>query len=207
MSQPQAILDYASPARAGRFRVGSHSVIDIFDRGEKVQILERLENRWVAALLIAIDLFIVSTLFFSVSWNRVRRDWYHGHQLDGSLVIACGFSVVFLVVAFIAILHNWASTRIDADAQELKIVFANPVRRRVFALNRITIHSLEVETAGGRNELRIFSSHHEIRLFTGHSLAELARIATLLVRALGLGEKLAESVPYATVAPVTSRGQ
>lgn len=198
MSQPQAILDYASPGRAGKLRIGSTSVIRIFDRGEVVQIVETLEERGKATALILVDLGMIAVMFAG-NQRGIARSFARG-TLDEILAFTLVLAVAMLAILFFALLHNFASTRLAATGESLTLTFSNPIRKRVYAIPRISVHTIEVRTSEAVNELRIFVSMHDLHLFTGHSLFELARIAALLIRALNLGEQMDQAVPYANFA-------
>lgn len=193
----QQILDYASPGRGGRFRVGARSIIRIVEGPNRsLKILETLENRGLAAILIGVDLVLIMLMFSGLGpqWRRFQAR----HSIDGLVFFTVVVAIAMLTAIVYVIKHNWASTTIAASADEgLTLTFRDPFSKKGYHLPLLSILQITVTQSDvkGQNELLLLGEKMEMRLFTAHPWAELERIRVMLATSLA-----EEEIPVAALA-------
>lgn len=194
MSDPQPILDYASPRTRGRVRLPAKSVLTLsHGLGGSVTVVEQLKGEAPAAVFATAFALFVAWTAGSVAVEQTAWVLRHRHTTGDFIVLAILAATVVaeVLLAALIIRNTWRRTTLRADAEGLTLEFSAPFMRRwrrqwprddveEIALS-VTQLSADAVTLG---ELQIRATGTVAHLFTDHRVTELEPIERQLDRAL-----------------------
>jgi hypothetical protein len=193
-SEPQLILDYASPRKRGKVRLPARSVLEVTQdaRDASVRIVETLSGREFAIIAIVFGVFVAAVAGF----GAVRETlWvlHHRHYPIDFLppMIMAVAALAELVLGVFVIRNTWRQTTLTADRERVTLTFTGPMQspwRREWTceeIGEVALISTQAETDAIRlAEIRLRPRGLLINLFTDHRESELADIADRLNRAI-----------------------
>jgi len=189
MSEPQLILDYASPRKRGKVRLPANSELKVATEMDgAVKVVETLAGRDIAVMAVIFGLIVAAV----ASYGAVRETLYllrRRHDvIDFSLpAIMVAFALIELVLIVLIIRNTWRRTILLADARQVTLAFSGPLARvwsRAWTSDEVGESQLiptQAEPDAVRlAELRLQPPGMVINLFTDHREMELAEIAARL---------------------------
>ncbi|MGB7156889.1 MAG: hypothetical protein WBD40_02415 [Tepidisphaeraceae bacterium] len=205
MSEPQLILDYASPRKRGGVRLPATSKLAVTQdpRGE-VRVVETLRGKDQA--LFGIVFGIAVTLIVTVVTSReVLHATRHDPKLIDFLLpaILAVLVATMLMLIVLIIRQTWRRTTLTADAERITLEFVAPLMRtwrREWPnadVGEVVVFTTQAEADAVRlAELQLRPPGVIIHLFTDHRELQLRELAEQMRRAMA-GE------PPVTPQPVT----
>lgn len=191
MTRPATVLDYASPQTHGRSRLPARSVLT-YQRtpADGIVVLETLSGKFAA--ISAIVFAAVSLgMFLAASVGVLNRS-------DTPWPLACApFAfVAFGFCVMLAVINStWRQTILRGTRTGIQLSFLSPLRRarlmqwppeRVHSVMPVYTSEARKSNEDARGELNLIIAHGPVvRLFTGHSHAEMAWIADCFRTVLG----------------------
>jgi hypothetical protein len=194
MSDPQLILDYASPRKRRRVRLPARSVLTLnHGVGGSVTVVEQLKGEAPGAVFATAFALFVAWTAGSVTVGQTKWVLRHRHTTGDFVVLAILAAAVVaeLLLAALIIRNTWRRTTLSADADGLTLEFAAPfMRRRRHHWPREDVQDVALSVtqmqadAEGLGEIQIRATGTVVHLFTDHRVVELEPIERELDRAL-----------------------
>lgn len=191
MPQAATVLDYASPRTHGRGRLPARSVLTYQrtpDGG--IIVLETLTGKFAA--ISAIVFAAVSLgMFLAASIGVLNRS-----DTPWPLALAPFAFVSFGLCVMLAVINStWRRTILRGTRAGIELSFLSPLRReklmqwppeRVHSVMPVHTSEARASNEDARGELNLVIAHGPVvRLFTGHSHAEMAWIADCIRMVMG----------------------
>jgi hypothetical protein len=208
MSQPQLVLDYASPRKVGRVRLPAQSELIISQTPEgEVRVLERLRGRHSAIAAVLFGAFFLISAGMStvnqVQWVMRHRHWPSDWVVPGFLAILTIAEALLLAGV---IQQTWRRTTLVASTLRVTLEFIGPLTRAqrhewtvADVVEFIPVTTRQNPDGSVLGELQLRPPGMLISLFTDHPLMEIQVLARLLNGAI-MGE-----APPTTVVPLAPR--
>jgi hypothetical protein len=194
MSEPQLILDYASPRKRGKVRLPAQSVLEVTQdaRDGSVRIVETLAGRVVAIMAIVFGVFVAAVAGFGAVRETLWVLHHRHYPIDflPPMIMALA-AIAELVLGVFVIRNTWRHTTLTADRDRVTLAFTGPMQspwRREWTceeIGEVALVPTQAETDAIRlAELRLRPRGLLINLFTDHRESELKDIAERLNRAI-----------------------
>jgi hypothetical protein len=191
LSEPQRILDYASPRPRGRVRLPAESHIEIQSDRDSTTITESLKGRATAIAAIIFAVFVLIVLLGVIS----AQTWYWYDHPGAGLFVPVFLSALWLAEAVLGVFvldQTYRRTVLRVRDGELTVIFSglfSPTRSHHWPLEDIGELRVELTQFGPEMaplaELQIRpSTDVSVHLFTDHREMEVQHIQVVLVRAL-----------------------
>jgi hypothetical protein len=189
MSQPEMILDYASPRKRSALRMAAQSELDWAWVGGELFVRERLANQVQAVLAIVLSGFTVMTVWPAALSGPVRFS-------PGVLVLPMLVTAPWVAVVLMVVQQSWGRTELRVGDGEVRLYTGGPLAHRRYAWRFEQVHAVRVVALGGQwdawplGEIEILAEGSVIvRLFTDHLESRLTQVAAAIDAALkGEGE-------------------
>src|SRR5690349_8229744 len=170
MSEPNLILDYASPRKRSRFRLASKSLLDCSWTGEELVVRE-----WLAGQAEAKKAIAATGVMLAISGGVVASEWHR--TAVGMLIFI--FVIIALALALVpaVIQQSWRETVLRIGDGEMRLTMGGPFARRQWSWRLAQVQAVrviatqmkadapelgEVEIlADGTAPLRLFTDHRE----------------------------------------------
>jgi hypothetical protein len=194
MSQPQLVLDYASPRKRGKVRLPARSALEVTQdaRDGRVCVVETLAGRAGAIMAIVFGVF-VAVVAGSGAVSETLWVLRHRHYPIDFLppIIMTVTALAELVLGVFVIRNTWRQTTLTADRERVTLTFTAPLQSRwrrewtCEEIGEVALVSTQAEMDAIRlAELRLRPRGLLINLFTDHRESELKDIADRLNRAI-----------------------
>jgi hypothetical protein len=185
MSEPNLILDYASPRKRSRFRLASKSLLDCRWVGEDLVVREWLAGQSQAKLAIA-----VTGVMLAISGWIVASEWHRS---------AVGMSVIILTIIMLGvglvpavIQQSWRETVLRVGDGAMRLTMGGPLARRRWSWRleqvqavRVIATQLQDDGAPVLGEVEILAEGSPpLRLFTDHREGMLNGMVVEIERAV-----------------------
>jgi hypothetical protein len=186
MSEPNLILDYASPRKRSRFRLASKSLLDCRWVEEDLAVREWLAGQSQAKLAIA-----VTGVMLALSGGIVASEWHR--TAVGMLLIILVLIGLALALVPAVIQQSWRETVLRIGDGTMRLVMGGPLARRrwswrleqVLAVRVIATQVREDDGAPVLGEVEILAEGSPpIRLFTDHREGMLNGMVVEIERAV-----------------------
>jgi hypothetical protein len=178
VSQPEMILDYASPRKRSSLRMASKSLLDCTWLEDGVVVREYLDEQAQAIIVVVGStltiIIMLALLLVAGEWRRTPPAML---ALPG-LVFAA-----WAVVTPLVIQHSWSRTELSVRDGTVRLWMGGPLSHRLFtwrvdqvnAVRMIAIPVAGVDFALGEIEI-LAEGTPPIRLFTDHTEWRLAAV-------------------------------
>jgi len=185
MSQPNVILDYASPRKRSPLRMASASLLrhEWVDGGLVVH--ERLHDQAQAIAVI-----VVSALPLLMMIGRLFDSPWRGTPMV-ALAFPAAVMLGWLAAILMVVQQSWTRTELTLRDRTLRLRMGGPLSRRVFERTFDQVHAVRVipmevgEDNAGLGEIEILVERiPPVRLFTDHPEWRLAVIGRAIDLAL-----------------------
>ena len=197
MTDPQPILDYASPRPRSKLRLPARSQLDVDLRSAGTLVVtERLVAKRGAIGAIAFALVTMVLLVGVTTTSRLPRGRDLAMGLAGArheaLVLLAIFAVLAIgIVVMLRVIHEtWRRTELRADGVDLVVRFASPFGGKQHAWPARAVESVQAVAGAPPHvdhlaELRIHVAGGQlVHLFTDHPRVGIENLATEVGRAL-----------------------
>src|SRR4051812_443459 len=169
MSEPNLILDYASPRKRSRFRLASKSLLDCRWVEDDLIVREWLAGQSEAKLAIA-----ATAVMLAISGGLVASEWHR--TAVGMLIFV--FAIIGLAIALVpaVIQQSWRETTLRVGDGQMRLTMGGPLARRRWSWRLEQVHAVRViatqlqdDGAPVLGEIEILAEGSPpIRLFTDH---------------------------------------
>jgi hypothetical protein len=174
-----AIFDYAAVRPLSSLRAAARSRIETNESADGVRIVESLSGITNAKASIGFGIGVVGVIGAWI-WQNWTYWW-------GESIIA-GILILLIIAVILTIIDNtWRKTILEANAEQFSLTFRSLYTIRNYKWSREKVSSIDVYlgTDSAKTielyELRIMTTTHApARLFTGHPLPEMEKIAIAL---------------------------
>ena len=193
MSEPQLILDYASPRKRGKVRLPANSVLAVtHERDGSVRVAESLAGRHGIMFPIAFGLFVACVAGYA-TFRETHWILHHRHKpIDFAIpVMMAMFGLVELLLTALVIRNTWRRTTLTANAERVTLEFAGPLMRTwrrewpTADVGAVVLTPTQSESDAVRlAELQLRPPGLLVNLFTDHRAMELEAITRKLDRAM-----------------------
>lgn len=215
MSEPQPILDYASPRKRGGVRLPANSVLTVTHGPDGSQrIVEQLAGQVLPTLFAAAFGVFVAWIAGSATVRETAWILRHRHTVfDFIMPGIMGLSAAAeLVLAVLIIRNTWRRTTLTVNAERVVLEFTAPftrATRREWATAEvgdiILLPTQDQADATKLAELQLRAPGAIVHLFTDHREAELEAIARKLNRAMSGAPPEVEAIaPQPVLPPVVA---
>jgi hypothetical protein len=180
-----AIFDYAAVRPLSSLRAAAKSRMEMVESPEGVRVVESLSGITNAKVSIGFGIGVIGVIG---TWIWQNTYWW------GESIVA-GIVILLIIAAILTIIDStWRKTILEANAEQFILTFRSLYTIRIYKWSRENVSSIDVYlgTDSAKTielyELRIITTTHApARLFTGHPLPELEKIALALRRYSNLG--------------------
>ena len=184
MSQPETIIDYASPRKRTALRMAARSTLEwTWVDGGGLVVRERLADQAQALVtIIASALPVVAV--FPAALSGVRFS-------PGVLILPAVIFTVWLVVVLMVVQQSWGRTELTLVDGRVRLYTGGPLSHRTYAWGFDEVHAVRVVPLGGQwdawplAEIEILAAGSTlVRLFTDHPEKRLVEVGAAIELAL-----------------------
>jgi len=186
MSEPNLILDYASPRKRSRFRLASKSLLDCRWAGEDLVVREWLAGQSQAKMAIA-----ATGVRLAISGALVASEWHR--TAVGMLIFIIAIMGLAVGLVPLVIQQSWRETVLRVGDGQMRLMMGGPLARRrwswrleqVLAVRVIATQVREDDGAPVLGEVEILpEGSPPLRLFTDHREGMLNGMVVEIERAV-----------------------